>query len=86
MEGRTATLRGEVPSAADRDLAELLLTFEPGISTIQNELRVNPDLQESEDSLAAIRQRQTPRETWTEMSHPAHSQTPAWSSPTQRSY
>jgi hypothetical protein len=86
LEGRTAILRGEVPSEADRDLAELLLTFEPGISAIQNELRVNPDLQESEDSLSAIRQRQTPRETWTTLSHPTHSKTQAWPSSTQRSY
>ena len=30
VEGRTATLRGEVPFEADRDLAELLASFEPG--------------------------------------------------------
>jgi hypothetical protein len=65
VEGRTAILLGEVPSARDRELAELLLSFEPGISAIQNELQLNPDLQETEESLAALRQRRAPREAWT---------------------
>ncbi len=65
VEGRTAILLGEVPSARDRELAALLLSFEPGISEVQNELRLNPDLQETEDSLAAVRQRQAPRQAWT---------------------
>ena len=72
--GRTAILQGEVPSAADRELAEILLTFEPGISAIQNELQVNPLLQETEDSLSAMRERQAPRETWKTLSHGARSQ------------
>ncbi|NLY00567.1 MAG: BON domain-containing protein [Rhodopirellula sp.] len=40
VEGPTATLRGEVLSERDRRLAELLVLFEPGISKVQNELRV----------------------------------------------
>ncbi len=38
LEERTATLRGEVVSASERDLAERLVRFEPGISRVQNEL------------------------------------------------
>ena len=64
MAGRTAILQGEVPSAKDLEMAELLLSFEPGISAIQNELQVNPDLQEAEDSLSALRRQQTPQEAW----------------------
>ena len=37
---RTATLRGVVASARERDLAELLVSFEPGISVVRNELRL----------------------------------------------
>lgn len=73
LAGRTATLHGEVPSAADRAMAEVLLTFEPGISSIQNELQVNPQLQESENSLSALRRRQKPQVRWEELSHGAHS-------------
>lgn len=73
LAGRTAILHGEVPSAADRELAEILLTFEPGISAIRNELQVNPDLQPSEDSLSALRELQTPTVKWEEMSHGSHS-------------
>ncbi len=64
VEGRTAILLGEVPSARDRELAELLISFEPGISAIRNELQLNPNLQVTEGSLAALRQRQTPRQAW----------------------
>jgi hypothetical protein len=71
--GRTAILRGEVPSAADRERAEILLTFEPGISAIQNELQVNPQLQLTEDSLAALREQQTPSVRWETMSHGSRS-------------
>jgi hypothetical protein len=68
MEDRTAILLGEVPSARDRDLVELVLSFEPGISAIQNELAVNPQLQElAEDSLGALRQRQADQPAWTTM-------------------
>lgn len=70
VEGRTATLLGEVPSARDRELAEVLLSFEPGISEIRNELQLNPNLQETADSLAALRQRQTPRQAWTVLPEP----------------
>ena len=38
VEGRTAILRGEVADARERDLAELLVSFEPGISEVQNRL------------------------------------------------
>ncbi len=65
MVGRTAILQGEVPSAKDLEVAELVLLFEPGISEIQNELTVNPDLSESADSLSARRPARTPAEAWT---------------------
>jgi len=71
--GRTAILQCEVHSASDRELAEILLTFEPGISAIQNDLQVNPQLQPSERSLAAFRERQTSSSRWETMSHGSHS-------------
>lgn len=40
LEGRTAVLRGMVANEKERDLAELLLTFEPGVSEVRNELQV----------------------------------------------
>jgi len=40
VEGGTATLRGEVASERDRKLARLMLLFEPGISSVENELIV----------------------------------------------
>ncbi len=40
--GGEAILRGEVPSARDRKLAELLMRFEPGIVSVQNQLVVRP--------------------------------------------
>lgn len=40
VEGRTAVLRGEVFSVAERDLAENVLRLEPGVSTVRNELQV----------------------------------------------
>ncbi len=42
LEGRTATLRGEVASERDRILAQQLILFEPGISRVKNELIVRP--------------------------------------------
>ncbi|MBI3836476.1 MAG: BON domain-containing protein [Planctomycetia bacterium] len=42
LEGRTATLRGTVASTRDRALAELLLRLEPGVSDVQNDLKVKP--------------------------------------------
>ena len=42
LKGRTAVLRGEVGSVRDRELAEALARFEPGVSDIQNDLRVAP--------------------------------------------
>ena len=40
VEGRQATLRGVVADARQRDLAELLVSFEPGIAAVKNELRI----------------------------------------------
>jgi osmotically-inducible protein OsmY len=40
MEGRTATIRGEVASEWDRAMAEQVLLFEPGIAAVQNRLTV----------------------------------------------
>ena len=42
MAGRTATLRGTVESEHEKQLAGLMLLFEPGISKVQNELAVAP--------------------------------------------
>ena len=42
LEGRTATLRGTVASTKDRELAELWVRLEPGVSDVQNDLRVKP--------------------------------------------
>lgn len=38
--GRTATLRGAVASARNRDLAAMIVSFEPGISEVENQLVV----------------------------------------------
>lgn len=40
--GDVATLRGVVASARDRSLAEQLILFEPGISSVKNVLQVRP--------------------------------------------
>ncbi len=40
LDGRTAILRGTVKSAHDAKLAEQLLSFEPGIDRVQNELEI----------------------------------------------
>lgn len=40
VDGRTAILRGAVASERDRELAEALVQFEPGISEIQNDLEI----------------------------------------------
>ena len=40
LSGRTAILRGTVKTARDAELAEQLLSFEPGIDRVQNELRI----------------------------------------------
>jgi hypothetical protein len=61
VEGRRATLRGEVPSERDRDLAAALLSFEPGISEIDNQLKVNPRLDPSPGEMSYSR----PRSRWT---------------------
>jgi len=49
VEGRTAILQGVVPAESDRQLATLLVSFEPGISKVRNELRVNPQRDASAD-------------------------------------
>jgi hypothetical protein len=86
MAGRTAILQGEVPSARDREIAEILLSFEPGISAIQNELQLNPDLREAEDSLSALRRQQTPQEAWTTLNPVTSSPARALTSATERSF
>ncbi len=40
VEGRTATLRGAVVSEEERELAELVVRVEPGISRVINALKV----------------------------------------------
>lgn len=42
MEGDTLVLQGQVQSAADRKLAEDLLSLEPGVNLVRNELTVVP--------------------------------------------
>lgn len=42
--GRSAILRGVVADAKQKELAELLLSFEPGISEVQNDLMIASDL------------------------------------------
>ncbi|MGQ9574170.1 MAG: BON domain-containing protein [Thermoguttaceae bacterium] len=49
VEGRTATLRGEVASERDRILAEKVLLFEPGVSEVRNELRLKALPEESQE-------------------------------------
>jgi hypothetical protein len=44
MNGRTAILQGTVATEHDRSLAERLVLLEPGVSQIQNELRVRSAL------------------------------------------
>ncbi len=85
---RTAILQGEVPSAEDRDLAEVLLAFEPGISAVRNDLVVNPNLRPAADSLQLIRDRQTPRQAWTTLSHGSRESTRSgqWNHSPARSY
>ena len=38
VEARSATLRGEVSSVKDKNLAKLLILFEPGIDVVRNEI------------------------------------------------
>ena len=45
LANRTATLRGEVASARDRRRAEILASFEPGVSFVVNELQLFGDLE-----------------------------------------
>lgn len=40
MEGDTLVLRGQVQSAADKELAEDLLSLEPGVGQVRNELEI----------------------------------------------
>jgi len=41
VDGRTATLSGEVSSAADSRMAALLMQLEPGVSRVDNQIHVN---------------------------------------------
>ena len=88
VEGRTAILRGAVPSAKERDLAEVLLSFEPGISSIRNELVIDRQPSTGPEPLQSRRDRRTPRQAWTTMSHgsTAATRSPVWNSPSSRSY
>jgi hypothetical protein len=43
-EGRTAVLRGKVASTEQADLLGRLALLEPGISNVQNELTIDPEL------------------------------------------
>lgn len=52
VEGRTAILRGVVLAESDHDLATYLVAFEPGISKVQNDLRVDPKLSDSLTTIA----------------------------------
>ena len=40
MQGKTAILRGQVESEGDAKLAERVISLEPGVYAIQNELTV----------------------------------------------
>ncbi len=42
MEGRTAVLRGQAANESEKKLVERLLSLEPGIDTIKNEITVSP--------------------------------------------
>lgn len=44
LEGRIATLSGTVPSTKTRRIAELIVGFEPGVSSVQNDLQVVGDM------------------------------------------
>lgn len=48
--GRVATLRGVAASEHDRRLAELLAGFEPGIDSVNNQIRVDPQSERSEET------------------------------------
>jgi osmotically-inducible protein OsmY len=39
--GRTAVIEGTATSDRDRRMAELLMRLEPGVSSVQNNVRVN---------------------------------------------
>ncbi len=41
FQGRTACLRGTVPTERQKELAEMMLRFEPGIDAVKNELTVS---------------------------------------------
>jgi hypothetical protein len=48
--GRVATLRGVAASEHDRRLAELLAGFEPGIDSVNNQIRIEPQSDRSEET------------------------------------
>lgn len=88
MAGRTAILRGAVLSATEREIAEMLLSFEPGISEIRNELQVDPALREGRGSLAEVRRQVSPQQKWTTLNPVTQSpmRTQTGTSPTARSF
>ncbi|QEG41487.1 BON domain-containing protein [Roseimaritima ulvae] len=55
IEGRTATLSGQVGSAADQRMAALLLQLEPGVNRVENQVQVAEptDLPSPSDNRAA---------------------------------
>ena len=48
MEGRTLTLEGTVASDHHKALVEKMISLEPGVSTIENRLTVDPSLEQEE--------------------------------------
>jgi hypothetical protein len=54
LAGRTAIVRGVVVSERDRSLVQQLLLFEPGVSVVQNELKVQPPLPNQTPPLTAL--------------------------------
>lgn len=44
IDGRTATLRGSVTNESERRMSELLMRLEPGVSGVQNRIRVAPEV------------------------------------------
>jgi hypothetical protein len=44
MQGKTAVLRGVVASEQERSLAAQMAMLEPGVSAVQNELQISPEL------------------------------------------
>jgi hypothetical protein len=83
--GRTAMLRGEVPSERVRQLAAALLSFEPGISEIDNRLTVNRQLDPTPREMSYARSRQRWTVQWTAGSRESRSPAAASDQETRRS-